>query len=84
LLGCRDEQVADVVVEVRGLVAARRDRVHVDVEGQGIVAGRERREQGETRLLARLAQRDAKGIALAVCVTAKLEPAAGCVSSTRR
>src|SRR5207249_6322970 len=43
LSGRGDEQVADVVMQVRGFVPGRRDRMHVDVEG----LLRERRELGE-------------------------------------
>ena len=66
----RHERVADVVVEVRRLALAGRDRVDVDVEDRG----REEREVREARLLGAFAERRRRRVVLAVVVPAHLEP----------
>lgn len=76
IFGRRDERVADVVMEVRGLAGTGGDLVDVDVERERHRLGRERPKPGQAGLLVRLAQCHRVWIGLAVRVPSELEPAA--------
>src|SRR4030095_11595723 len=76
LPGRRDQEIADVEVQVRRLAGPRRNLVDVDVERQrrdGILG--EWREVEQVRFLARLAQRDRKRVRLPVRMPTELQPA---------
>ena len=66
----RVERMADIVVEMRGLVAARRNLVHVEVVDAGACGG----EVREARLFHRLAYRHPSHVAVTVGMAARLKP----------